>query len=91
MIQAAWRKPKGIDNRVRRRFKGAPLMPSVQPEMNRLILQIGYGSNKKTRHLRPSGHKVFLVQNARDVDMLLMYNRTYVAEIGTLSLLVVLL
>jgi len=32
--------------------------------------------------LRPSGHKVFLVHNARDVDMLLMYNRTYAAEIG---------
>jgi large subunit ribosomal protein L32e len=35
--------------------------------------------------LRPSGHKVFLVHNARDVDLLLMYNRTYAAEIGMLS------
>jgi ribosomal protein L32E len=25
--------------------------------------QIGYGSNKKTRHLMPSGHKAFLVSN----------------------------
>jgi ribosomal protein L32E len=25
--------------------------------------QIGYGSNKKTRHLMPSGHKAFLVNN----------------------------
>ena len=33
--------------------------------------------------MRPSGHKVFLVHNARDVDMLLMYNRTYAAEIAS--------
>ena len=25
--------------------------------------QIGYGSNKKTRHLMPSGHKAFVVNN----------------------------
>jgi ribosomal protein L32E len=56
-----------------------------------IILQIGYGNNKKTRHLRPSGHKVFLVHNARDVDMLLMYNRTYVAEIGMFYLAVCML
>jgi large subunit ribosomal protein L32e len=42
--------------------------------------QIGYGSNKKTRHLMPSGHKAFLVHNIRDVDVLLMHNRTYAAE-----------
>jgi ribosomal protein L32E len=42
--------------------------------------QIGYGSNKKTRHLIPSGHKAFLVHNIQDVDVLLMHNRTYAAE-----------
>ncbi|KAK2740113.1 60S ribosomal protein L32 [Myotisia sp. PD_48] len=70
-VPSSWRKPKGIDNRVRRRFKGQAAMP-----------KIGYGSNKKTRHLIPSGHKVFLVQNPKDVELLLMHNRTYAAEIG---------
>lgn len=42
--------------------------------------QIGYGSNKKTRHLMPSGHKAFLVHNPSDVDLLLMHNKTFAAE-----------
>ncbi|MCJ1314397.1 hypothetical protein MMC25_008079 [Agyrium rufum] len=66
-----WRKPRGIDNRVRRRFKGQMVMPSI-----------GFGSNKKTRHLMPSGHKAFLVHNSNDVDLLLMHNKTYAAEIA---------
>ncbi|CAZ82815.1 unnamed protein product [Tuber melanosporum] len=70
-VKAAWRKPKGIDNRVRRRFKGQAVMPSI-----------GFGSNKKTRHMMPSGHKAFLVQNTSDLDLLLMHNKTYAAEIG---------
>lgn len=45
-----------------------------------LGVQIGYGSNKKTRHLMPSGHKAFLVHNPSDVDLLLMHNRTFAAE-----------
>jgi hypothetical protein len=28
----------------------------------------------------PSGHKAFLVHNEKDVDLLLMHNRTYAAE-----------
>lgn len=45
-------------------------------------LQIGFGSNKKTRHMMPSGHKAFLVHNPKDVELLLMHNRKYAAEIG---------
>jgi len=43
-------------------------------------VQIGFGSNKKTRHMMPSGHKAFLVSNTRDVDLLLMHNKTFAAE-----------
>ena len=45
-----------------------------------IVKQIGYGSNKKTRHMMPSGHKAFLVNNTRELDLLLMHNKTYAAE-----------
>ena len=42
--------------------------------------QIGFGSNRKTRHMMPSGHKAFVVNNPSEVDLLLMHNKTYAAE-----------
>lgn len=54
IFQRNWRKPKGIDNRVRRRFKGQYLMPSI-----------GYGSSKKTRHMLPTGFRKVLVHNVK--------------------------
>ena len=35
-----------------------------------LLLQIGYGSNKKTRYMMPSGHKAFLVSNSMTILLL---------------------
>ncbi|XP_012235481.2 large ribosomal subunit protein eL32 [Linepithema humile] len=70
-LKRNWRKPKGIDNRVRRRFKGQYLMPSI-----------GYGSNKKTRHMLPTGFRKVLVHNVKELEVLMMQNRKFCAEIA---------
>ena len=46
-------------------------------------VKIGYGSNKKTRNLLPNGFYKFRVSNVADVEMLLMQNRKYCAEIAS--------
>jgi large subunit ribosomal protein L32e len=71
-VKDSWRRPKGIDSRVRRKFKGCGI---VMPN-------IGYGTAKKTRHQLPNGLLKFLVHNAADLDVLLMHNRKYCAEVA---------
>ena len=44
--------------------------------------KIGRGSAKKTRHMLPSGFKKMLIKNTQDIELLLMNNRTYCAEIA---------
>ena len=44
--------------------------------------KIGYGNDKKTRFHLPNGLKKFVVNNVRDLDVLLMNNRTFCAEIA---------
>ncbi|XP_059514704.1 large ribosomal subunit protein eL32-like [Myotis daubentonii] len=73
-IKRNWQKPRGIDNRVHRRFKGQILMPNI-----------GYGSNKKTKHMLPSGFRKFLVLNVKEFEVLLMRNKSYCAEIVHIS------
>jgi ribosomal protein L32E len=70
-LDRSWRRPRGIDCRVRRRFRGAPLMP-----------KIGYGSNNRTKHLLPNYRKKFVVNNVQELDLLLMNADKYCAEIA---------
>jgi large subunit ribosomal protein L32e len=44
--------------------------------------KIGYGSNKKTRHLIPSGHKEILVHNVAELNLLLMHSGKYAAAVA---------
>ena len=72
---AAWRVPRGIDCSARRGFRGEIRKP-----------KIGFGSNKKTAHMVPNGFFKFLITCPKDIEMLLMHNGKYAAELaGNLS------
>merc|ERR1712188_99131 len=70
-VKESWRHPRGIDGRQRRKFRGIGPQPNV-----------GYGSNKKTRHTLPNGFLKFTINNLKDLELLLMHNRKYCAEIA---------
>jgi large subunit ribosomal protein L32e len=54
-----WRKPKGIDNKMRKQVSGVPP-----------LVKVGYRGPKKARGLHPSGYKDRLIHNVRDLEKL---------------------
>merc|ERR1711948_219155 len=70
-IKRNWRRPTGIDCAVRRKFKGRTLMPNI-----------GYGSNKNTRHKSKNGFMKYVVRNIEELELLFMQNHIFAAEIA---------
>merc|ERR1719231_258244 len=70
-VKDSWRRPRGIDSRQRKKSKGLTL-----------LVNIGYGSDKKTRHMLPNGFYKFTVKTVKELEMLMMQNRRYAAEIA---------
>ena len=46
------------------------------------MVKIGYGTKRDHRHVLPCGFKKFLVRTPADLEILLMNNRVYAAEIA---------
>ena len=69
-IKPMWRKPKGVDNKVRRQDKGAVA-----------LVRVGYRGPAVSRGLHPSGHYEVLVHRAEDLEALV--HERDVARIGS--------
>ena len=56
-VKESWRRPRGIDSKMRKKVKGWPRS-----------VEVGYRGPKKTRGLHPSGYAEALVYNVDDVE-----------------------
>jgi large subunit ribosomal protein L32e len=56
-LHPEWRKPKGVDNKVRRQDKGWPA-----------LVRVGYRGPVESRGLHPSGHYEALVHRVADLE-----------------------
>ena len=70
-LKSSWRRPHGIDCRVRRQFRS-----------NKPLVKVGYKNALATQHVMANGFKKFLIRNVADVELLLMNNREYCGELA---------
>jgi large subunit ribosomal protein L32e len=59
-LHPEWRKPKGLDNKIRKSFKGYPKR-----------VKVGYRGPAKARGYHPSGHVDVLVHNPSHLEDLI--------------------
>ena len=56
-VKENWRRPRGIDSKMRLKLKSRPALVSI-----------GYGSPRKVRGLHPSGKREVLVHNVEELE-----------------------
>ncbi|RLI76324.1 50S ribosomal protein L32e [Archaeoglobales archaeon] len=56
----SWRRPRGLDNKLRIRYGGK--------KSGRIVVNVGFGSPKAVRGLHPSGYEEVLVRNPKELD-----------------------
>jgi large subunit ribosomal protein L32e len=71
-LKPNWRKPRGIDNPLRRHYAGRGAMPSI-----------GFGANKTTKYMRKNRFIDFVVHNEKELEALLMQNGRFQAVIAS--------
>ena len=56
-VKESWRKPKGMDSKMRKEKKGKPP-----------LVKVGYRKPKSERNIHPSGYREVLVHNSNDLE-----------------------
>eukprot|EP00178_Gracilaria_changii_P026045 TRINITY_DN80004_c0_g1_i1.p2 TRINITY_DN80004_c0_g1~~TRINITY_DN80004_c0_g1_i1.p2 ORF type:complete len:140 (-),score=18.30 TRINITY_DN80004_c0_g1_i1:79-498(-) len=70
-VKPSWRKQRGIDSAMRRKYRGYPTM-----------VEVGFGTQRKCRGYHPDGTKHMVVNNVNDLKLLTMQNFSFSATIG---------
>lgn len=71
-LRTTWRHPRGLDNRVRKRWRGVPEMPNRK-----------YRTPLILKDILPCGLREVLIHNINDLRALTSVNRRYCATIAS--------
>lgn len=71
-LRTSWRHPRGLDNRLRKKHRGMPEMPSKRFRTQAIL-----------KDILPCGLREVLVNNVKDLKALTSVNRRYCATIAS--------